>query len=94
MGLAPPCFIAGRPSSPSHRFSAYGNFETGNDLENKTLFATNTVSTTLLGASMTMGKNWEFQFEAYRNSLVTELNPQSIFVLQGQGVFIPGHSPL
>jgi hypothetical protein len=72
------------------RFSAYGNFETGNDLQNRTLFATSTVKTTVLGASLTLGKNWELQCEAYRNNLVTELNPQSIFVLQGQGVFIPG----
>ena len=83
-------FYRGSAQFSAHRISVYGNFETGKDLENKTLFATNTVSTTLLGASMTMGKNWQIQFEAYRNSLVTELNPQSIFVLQGQGVFIPG----
>ena len=83
-------FYRGSFQYSSRRFSAYGNYETGNDLQNKTLFATNTVSTTLLGASLTAGKNWEFQFEAYRNNLITELNPQSIFVLQGQGVFIPG----
>jgi hypothetical protein len=83
-------FYRGSAQFSAHRFSAYGNFETGSDLQNKTLFATNTVSTTVLGASMTAGKNWEFQFEAYRNNLITELNPESIFVLQGQGVFIPG----
>jgi hypothetical protein len=83
-------FYRGSAQFSIRRFSAYGNFETGNDLQNKTLFATNTVSTTVLGASMTLGKNWEFQCEAYRNNLVTELNPESIFVLQGQGVFIPG----
>jgi hypothetical protein len=83
-------FYRGSAQFSIRRFSAYGNFETGNDLQNKTLFATNTVNTTVIGASMTVGKNWEFQCEAYRNNLVTELNPESIFVLQGQGVFIPG----
>jgi hypothetical protein len=83
-------FYRGAAQFTIRRFSVYGNFETGNDLQNKTLFALNTVSTTSLGASMTMGKNWEFQCEAYRNNLITTLNPQSIFVLQGQGVFIPG----
>jgi hypothetical protein len=72
------------------RLSVYGSFETGNDLRNKTLFSTNATTTTVAGASMTLGKNWEIQAEGYRNNLVTDLNPQSIFVLQGQGVSIPG----
>src|SRR5262249_678633 len=72
------------------RFSAYANLEHGTDLQNRTLFATNTISTSVLGASLSLGKHWEFQGEAYRNRLVTELNPESVFVLQGQGVFIPG----
>jgi len=72
------------------RFTAYANIETGNDLQNRTLFATNAVSTTIVGASLTLGKGWELQGEGYRNNLIAELNPQSIFVLQGQGVFIPG----
>jgi hypothetical protein len=83
-------FYRGSAQFSIRHFSAYGNFETGNDLQNKTLFATNTVSSTVFGTSMTLGKNWEFQCEAYRNNLITELNPRSIFVLQGQGVFIPG----
>jgi hypothetical protein len=72
------------------RFSAYANIEAGNDLQNRTLFATNTLSTTTIGASVALSKDWDFQAEAYRNSLITELNPQSIFVLQGQGVEVPG----
>jgi hypothetical protein len=83
-------FYRGSAQFQKGRFAAYGNFETGSDLQNKTLFATNTISTTVFGASLTVGKNWEFQGEAYRNNLITELNPQSIFTLQGQGVFIPG----
>lgn len=83
-------FYRGSAQFQMRRLSAYANFETGNDLQNRTLLATNTVSTTVIGASATAGKSWEFQAEAYRNNLLTELNPQSIFVLQGQGVFIPG----
>jgi len=83
-------FYHGSAQLQMGRLSAYMNIETGNDLQNQTLLATNTVSTTVLGASLSLGKNWEFQGEAYRNNLLTELNPQSIFVLQGQGVFVPG----
>jgi len=72
------------------RFSAHADIETGRDLQNRTLFATNTISTTIIGASLALGRQWELQAEAYRNNLATELNPQSIFVLQGQGVSVPG----
>ncbi|HUS05790.1 MAG TPA: carboxypeptidase-like regulatory domain-containing protein [Bryobacteraceae bacterium] len=71
-------------------FSLYGNFETGSDLQNKTLLATNTVSTSVLGGSLRLGKDWEINGEIFRNNLITALNPESIFVLQGQGVFVPG----
>jgi hypothetical protein len=72
------------------RFSAYANVEAGNDLQSRTLFTTNTLSTTTFGTSVSLSKDWDFQAEAYRNSLITELNPQSIFVLQGRGVAVPG----
>jgi hypothetical protein len=83
-------FYRGSAQFQKGPFSAYANFETGSDLQNRTLFATNTISTSVFGGSLNLGKNWAFQGEAYRNNLITELNPQSIFVLQGQGVFIPG----
>jgi hypothetical protein len=83
-------FYRGTAQFQKGPFSAYANFETGSDLQNRTLFATNTISTRVFGGSVALGKNWEFQGEAYRNNLITELNPSSIFVLQGQGVFIPG----
>jgi hypothetical protein len=83
-------FYRGSAQFQMGRLSAYANFETGNDLQNRTLLATNTVSTTVVGISSSLGKDWEFQAEAYRNNLLTELNPQSIFVLQGEGIFIPG----
>jgi hypothetical protein len=83
-------FYRGSAQFQKGRLAAYANFETGSDLQNKTLFATNTISTSVFGASVTIGKDWDFQGEAYRNNLITELNPQSIFALQGQGVFVPG----
>src|SRR4029077_8706391 len=66
-------------------FSAYANIELGDDLANRTVFATSAVSTTLAGASLSL-KHWDFQAEAYRSKLVTDLNPESIFALQGQDV--------
>jgi hypothetical protein len=74
----------------ARRLSLYANYETGNDLQSRTLLSTSTVSTSVAGVSATFGKNWELQAEAYRNNLLTVLNPESIFVLQGQGVFVPG----
>ena len=71
------------------RFSAYANIESGKDLLNRTVFATNAISTTVVGGDLTLGKHWQFQAEAYRNNLITALNPESIFVLQGQGVQAP-----
>lgn len=83
-------FVRGRGQVTLRRFSAYANVETGNDLANRTLFATTAVQSTVLGGSLRAGKDLDFSVEAYRNNLLTELNPQNVFVLQGQGVFVPG----
>lgn len=45
------------------RFSAYANIETGKDLQNRTLFATNAISTTIFGASVALNQDWDFQGE-------------------------------
>ncbi len=66
------------------RLSLYANVAMGNDLQNRTLLATNTVSTTVVGANATLGRNWQIQAEAYRNNLLTELNPQSILCYRGR----------
>jgi len=70
--------------------SAYANVETGNDLANRTVFALNTVNSTVIGGSLNLGRAWSVQAEAFRNNLITELNPLNVFVLQGQNVFVPG----
>ena len=70
------------------RFSAFANLEKGNDLVNRTVFATSTYNTTTLGATARLGKNWSCTAEAFRNNLNMLLNPESIFVLGGQGVWV------
>ncbi len=71
------------------RLSAYANVESGNDLANRTLFATSATNSTVLGGSAHLRQNWDFSMEAFRSKLVSELNPENVFVLQGQGVFVP-----
>jgi hypothetical protein len=82
-------FVRGNGQFNLKRFSAYAYVENGNDLANRTLFATSTVSSTVLGTALRLGSGWDLQAEAFRNNLIAELNPQNIFVLQGQGVFVP-----
>jgi hypothetical protein len=68
--------------------NAYVQAELGNDLINKTVFATNTVNTTVAGVSVSKLWGWTLQAEVFRNSLTTSLNSENIFLLetQGQGV--------
>jgi hypothetical protein len=65
-------------------FSVYGQFETGNDLINKTLFATNSVNTTVAGVEIPF-HGWTIKAEAFRTTLISNLNPVNILVLQTQG---------
>jgi hypothetical protein len=75
-----------------HRnFTAYANVEAGNDLVNKTLFATQSISTTVFGASVRVTKDWKLNVEGFRNRYAMNLNQESLFVLQNQGV---GFAPL
>jgi hypothetical protein len=67
------------------RVSLYGQFETGNDLINKTLFATNSVNTTVAGVDFPVANGWTMQAEAFRTTLLSALNPVNILVLQTQG---------
>ncbi|MBZ5624917.1 MAG: carboxypeptidase-like regulatory domain-containing protein [Acidobacteriia bacterium] len=70
------------------RFSAYANVEYGNDLVNRTVFATNTYSTTVIGVALRLFRDWNLQAETFRNRLAMDLNPESIFVLGGGGAAI------
>jgi hypothetical protein len=75
------------------RFSAYGNVEVGNDLENQTLFSTNAYRTSVVGVAWRVRRGWNLQSEMFRNSLNLTLNPESIFLLQN-GPALAGISPL
>lgn len=79
-------FFRGNVQARFKRFSIYGDIESGNDLINRTLFATNTYSTTLAGVTAKLSKTWNMQVEMFRNRLLSELNPESIFVLGNQGL--------
>lgn len=78
-------FFRGNLDWRFRRMSVYGQFETGNDLVNKTLFATNSVNTTVAGISIPVRKGWSLQMEAFRTRLISTLNPINILVLQSQG---------
>ena len=79
-------FVRGTLQVRLGRFNAYGQAEFGNDLVNKSVFATNTIKTTVAGVSYTGFKGWNFSGEIFRNSLTSLLNPVSLFALQSQGV--------
>lgn len=79
-------YVRGIAEFHTRRFTAYGNVETGNDLINQTVFATNTYRTSAAGITAHLDKNWDLQLEAFRNTLNMALNPESIFVLESGGV--------
>jgi hypothetical protein len=60
--------------------------ELGNDLVNKTVFATNTYNTIVGGVSARLFREWNIQTEVFRNRFISTLNPESVFVLASQGV--------
>jgi hypothetical protein len=78
-------FVRGSGQMRLRRVSVYGQFEVGNDLINKTLFATNSVNTTVAGVEIPMVRGWTMRIEAFRTTLLTALNPANILVLQTQG---------
>jgi hypothetical protein len=63
----------------------YMQFQAGQDLINKTLFATNTSNTTVAGVSFPLPRGWSGQAEAFRTTVLTALNPESVLVLESQG---------
>jgi hypothetical protein len=73
-------FFRGSVQANIKRISVYGYMEKGNDLVNKSIFSTNSVSSTVLGMSAPLIKGWSLQFEAFQNQLLTALNPENIFL--------------
>ena len=79
-------FYRGSAQGRIRRFSIYSYVELGNDLVNKTVFATNTYNTIVGGVSAPLFKEWNLQSEVFRNRFISTLNPGSVFVLASQGV--------
>jgi len=86
LGVEPKTTVSGRGSFQVlfGRFNMHGYFEAGNDLTNRTLFATSATTSAVLGLSARLRRTWSLEIEGYRNHLLTQLNPENIFVLQNQ----------
>jgi hypothetical protein len=74
-------FYRGSAQANIKRISAYAYMEKGNDLVNKSVFSTNSVSSTVMGLSAPLFDGWTLHFEAFQNQLLTALNPENIFLL-------------
>ncbi len=81
-------FVRGTLQANLGRFTAYANIESGNDLANSTVFATNTYSTTMVGLSTPLAGGWNLHAEAFRSRLNIDLNPQSIFLFENAGISV------
>ena len=73
-------FYRGSIQANIKRLSVYGYMEKGNDLVNKSVFSTNSVSSTVAGMSAPLFKGWTLHLEAFQNQLLTALNPENIFL--------------
>ena len=73
-------FVRGSLQANIKRISAYAYMEKGNDLVNKSVFSTNSVSSTVMGLSSPLFDGWTLHFEAFQNQLLTALNPENIFL--------------
>jgi len=78
-------FVRGGGQVRLGRATVYVQFQAGDDLINKTLFATNTSNTTVAGVSFPLARGWSAQAEAFRTTVLTALNPENILVLQSEG---------
>ncbi|MGD1103196.1 MAG: hypothetical protein ABSA59_14165, partial [Terriglobia bacterium] len=79
-------FYRGSLAANFKRVSAYGYFEKGNDLVNKSIFTTNAYSNSMVGLSTPLRRGWSLQLEALRNKLLTDLNPENIFLFGNTGL--------
>lgn len=65
--------------------SVYANLESGNDLANRSIFSQNSYNTNVVGITTRSFRGWNLQFEGFRNTLNTTLNPQSVFLYSSSG---------
>jgi hypothetical protein len=79
-------FYRGSLTANFKHVSAYGFLEKGNDLVNKSVFSTNAYSSSLAGLSTPLVRGWTLHVEALRNNLLTNLNPENIFLFGNSGL--------
>jgi uncharacterized membrane protein YgcG len=79
-------FYRGSLQTTFKRVSVYGYFEKGNDLVNRSVFSTNAYSSEVAGISAPLLKGWNFHVEAFRNGLLTALNPENVFLFGNSGL--------
>jgi peptidoglycan-associated lipoprotein len=79
-------FFRGSLQANFRRLSVYGYVEKGNDLVNRSIFSTNAYNTSVAGLSAPLIRGWNLQFEAFRNTLNTALNPENVFLFPTSGL--------
>lgn len=79
-------FYRGSLTATFRRVSAYGYLEEGNDLVNRSIFSTNAYSSSMVGLSTPLLRGWSLHLEAFRNKLLTDLNPENIFLFGNSGL--------
>ena len=79
-------FYRGSAQATFSRFTAHAYLEFGNDLANRTVFATNMFSTNVVGLTARMGHGWNLQMDMVRNRLLSELNQENIFLFENRGI--------
>jgi hypothetical protein len=68
------------------RFSANAYFESGRDLADRTVFSTVTTNSAVVAGSYQVTRHWSVRTEAFRSRLLSEINPDSLFVQANQGL--------
>jgi hypothetical protein len=79
-------FFRGSMQANFKRLSAYGSIEKGNDLVNRSVFSTSAYNSTVVGLTTPLIRDWNLQFEAFRNTLNTALNAENIFLFPTSGL--------
>ncbi|MCX7603891.1 MAG: hypothetical protein N2036_07435 [Bryobacteraceae bacterium] len=66
--------------------TAYASAEAGRDFANQTLFVVTQTRSTIAGISTRLPGRWNLSVEAVRNTILSELNPQNVFLLGNLGM--------
>jgi len=70
------------------RFNASAFFEGGKDLANQTVFATNTTNSATVSVGFRLSRRWSVSGEAFRSRLVSQINPENLFVQGNQDLVL------